>query len=117
MTAAVLGLAGVTSVIVVGRLRLAAEVEEETRLGALSIIYVASTGGSSSTPKQAELAFSSAVLDIPGAMQDCQGKWRMARTTEEGWDCWMCGMDGGLILLYGCIERPCRSAPHGTGCV
>jgi len=42
MAATVLGLAGVTSVIVVGRLRLAAEVEEEeARLGAFSIVYIA----------------------------------------------------------------------------
>jgi len=43
MAATVLEPAGLTSVIVVGRLRLAAEEEEEedTRLGALSIVYIA----------------------------------------------------------------------------
>jgi len=41
MAATVLGLAGVTSVIVVGGLRLVAEEEEEARLGALSIVYIA----------------------------------------------------------------------------
>ena len=40
MVATVLGLPGVTSVIVVGELRLAAEVEEEARLEALSIVYI-----------------------------------------------------------------------------